>query len=129
MLLKLSDGSVYVAHFEHHDEIVDRTMEGQFTGRCIRRRRWTDCRLHAGPCPEDRCDVVHWSGRATCSERDQFAKSVGRKLALTRALESWTLSTDEPGRPLFVVREFRRAIWLAYFAATNRMPAPRETTR
>lgn len=61
------------------------------------RHRVTVCTL-AG------ADVSLSVGEAHCSISDQFERSVGRKLALTRALSASELSRAE-----------RREIWLSYW--------------
>lgn len=48
-------------------------------------------------------------GMAKCGKRDNFCKETGRKIALTRALRC------------FDDKEFRTAIWNAYFHRDNRI--------
>ena len=45
-------------------------------------------------------------GWASCSDKDQFNKNTGRKVALSRALRSFD-------------REFRKKVWRAYFNARH----------
>jgi hypothetical protein len=55
-------------------------------------------------CYVNREDNDIYIGKAICSEEDQFNKSVGRKIALSRALLSAGIS-----------RPVRRKIWFDYF--------------
>ena len=62
--------------------------------------RLTTCRLHVGECElEERI-----MGVACCNPRDQFVKTIGRKIALARAMRAAGMTRDE-----------RRAAWAAYF--------------
>jgi hypothetical protein len=60
----------------------------------------TACFIH--PSGDD--ERVVGVGYSYCHEQDQFVKEVGRKIALTRALED--MGADQPTRTLF---------WKAYF--------------
>ena len=75
----------------------------------------TTCLVHTGPCilttAEPKYCVNGRVGRASCSKRDQFVRSVGNRLALTRALEHVPPAT-------------RRQIWQAYW---QRVKRPKET--
>ena len=56
------------------------------------------------------------SGTATCHERDQFNREVGRKMSLTRALRTLARSQDWTS-------DDKRAAWHAYF---GRLDAERD---
>lgn len=78
------------------------------------------CAIHTGLCiKSDTNEKTHCvngtQGMAFVSKRDQFVRSVGNKLALSRALNKTTLS-----------KETRRAIWDAYWVRVKR---PKETSK
>lgn len=93
MLLDVA-GEPYTAHFSHFQD---------------ERLRWeTRCVFHAGRCSERGCaarfaDSALGVGVAVTNPIDQFSKSKGRILSLTRALSC-------------VPRPIREQIWRAYFA-------------
>ena len=57
-------------------------------------------------CVIDEDDVGIWRGTATCSDKDKFVKSAGRKIALTRALNKFS-------------RSQRTAFWAVYHASVR----------
>lgn len=84
------NGTKFVLHV-HHERV-----EG----------RWeTRVRLHDGDCQhqdeEKPCIAPAYSGFSFCSPKDIFSRAVGRRVALTRALES-------------LPRPLRGYLWRAY---------------
>lgn len=99
--MTLSDhrGNQYVAHFHY----------GKFD-----ERRLTHCALHPAPCPDrpakTPCFNEHQGkGHAACSQRDEFKKATGRKIALARAMADLGLG-----------RAARTALWANYLRLVSR---------
>lgn len=65
-------------------------------------RRRVRARVHHGECVGKPCSKLYHEGIATCSRRDFFVRSVGRKLALQKALANYA-------------KEIRKGLWLAYW--------------
>lgn len=100
-----ADGIKYRFHFWHRPLIHGRWV--------------THCKFHlvdeTGKCVKG-CPVgvpVLGSGEARCAEGDQFDKSRGRIIAMTRAFMGPSAPTLGASAP--IPRETRRQLWTAYF--------------
>ena len=116
MVLKRNDGTEYTLHWTHNSPS---RLPGRSTtltiheGRCERPRvvreaaRGDGKAVQAvGPCPLPNALTV----RAVCKPRDRFQRSVGRKIALTRALKALSATMSaEAGK------SYRTELWLAYW--------------
>ena len=97
MILHDDTDTEYCAHFFHGRHVRAGTGVPQYT----------QATLHRWPCErQERPCGTSWAveGTAWCSPNDNFERSVGRKIALGRALHALGLSYER-----------RKAIWDSYF--------------
>lgn len=99
------NGKEYHIHFAYQHTPVDVVcrMSGEVP---LTEQVTTHCHMHEGSCGNipGRCEVpALLEGKSTCHENDQFVKSTGRKIAMSRALKNLS-------------REVRTEFWLGYFA-------------
>jgi hypothetical protein len=113
MRLKLQNGEVLTAHVSHSN-LPDHEVKRH--GVLI--RGGTSCGVHLGPCiyveGQRGCQASMRYGMAFCSSLDNFNRAVGRKLAFTRAIETFS-------------RPERTAFWKAFHEAQTRQSEARET--
>jgi hypothetical protein len=66
----------------------------------------TSCHLHEGHCnPKAKeCEIPGFHGFSACSTKDSFQRSVGRKIALLRAMKQGDMPKDA-----------RTSVWVGYF--------------
>ena len=102
MLLDLGDKQ-YSVHFQYGC-VREQVLTGRgFQVKYIPHYE-TLCTIHEGKCVVKGCanEPRSLNGVAYCHPNDQFSRSKGRKMALSRALDT-------------LPRETRRDIWKAYF--------------
>lgn len=114
------DGIEYHAHFRHLERTTNKGPAYE-----------TECAIHEGKCRRLKrdgekiappCLTQAVVGVAKCHPRlDTFVRSVGRALALDRALRSQHPAT---GRDIYP-RGLRTAIWDAYKASKAKLPPRR----
>jgi hypothetical protein len=86
MILRAADGTVYKVHFRH----LYPTIKGRLCPHTECILHLDDCRLSFSECEDE--SVPGPSGvitMARCSPRDVFKKSMGRRVALGRALKDY----------------------------------------
>lgn len=98
MRIRGTDGTSYLVHFRYLNSV-----DGH---------RLTCCWMHTGSCVRDGdgpCQLSDDFGETTCSPRDEFKKTTGRKIALARAMAHLGLE-----------REARAALWTSYLTQVGR---------
>lgn len=99
--------------FHHQKKVLPITENFKLNGPTLRVGRSTKCEIWQLPSEESKSNViiVLATGIAKCDERDNFAKGVGRKVALNHAI--WQLNGK--GEKISQFTKFERtAIWDAY---------------
>lgn len=98
-MLKIDGYDIYFRHKPNEEGTImvktdERVTESPFKG-------MTECIIE-----KDKNEVA--IGVACCSLSDRYVKSVGRKVALARAIEEFD-------------KDFRKAVWEAYIKETSRL--------
>lgn len=118
------EGTSYLIEFERQSKVPESSLWGIT-------RRYTTARVFkvTGPGKTDKQVLREYT--VGCSHRDQFNYEEGRKYALTLAL--YDAPTMNDGEPVYgfnrLSKEFRTAVWAAYFNRYETSARPTQAER